>query len=96
MTYFNPLVAPIAQGTQTQRAATDKERQIARNQALARNSAAEGDRFEHTVESADALTPVGDDASRGGQPRQQQRKPSDDPAAQTDADRGNPHLDVTG
>ena len=97
MTYFNPLVAPVAQGTQTQRAAAaDKERQIARNQALARNSAAEGDRFEHTVESADALTPVGDDAPRGGQPRQQQRKRPDESGADTGGESGDAHLDVTG
>ena len=97
MTYFNPLIAPVAQGTAAQRAAAaDKERQIARSQALTRNSAAEGDRFEHTVESADALPPVGDDPSRGGQPRQQQQhKQPDDPGQDGSAAAGEAHLDVT-
>ena len=97
MTYFNPLIAPIVQGPQAQRAAAaDKERQIARAQALAKNSAAEGDRFEHTVESADALTAVGDSPSRGGDPRQQQheRKPDDEDTAPGAGEK--PGLDVTG
>ena len=96
MTYLNPLIAPIVQGTQAQRAAAaEKERQIARAQALSKNSAAEGDRFEHTVESADALKPVGDDASKGGQPRQQQSKRQPPTDGNPDADPGEPHLDVT-
>ena len=97
MTYFNPLIAPVVQGPQAQRAAAaDKERQIARAQALAKNSAAEGDRFEHTVESADALTPVGDSPSRGSDPRQQreQGKPDDGEAASEGGEK--PSLDVTG
>ena len=96
MTYLNPLIAPVVQGPQAQRAAAaDKERQIARAQTLDKNSAADGDRFEHTVESADALTPVGDQPSRDNPARQQQRKPSNprDPRA---ADAGEARLDVTG
>jgi hypothetical protein len=90
MTYINPLIAPIVQGPQAQRAAAGKERQIARAQALTKNSAAEGDSVEHQVESSDGLSAVGDDQSKGGQPRQQprDRKP-------TDADDEKPHLDVT-
>ena len=97
MTYLNPLIAPIVQGPQAQKAAAaDKERQVARAQALAKNSAAEGDRFEHQVESADALSRVGDDPSQGGQPRQQQHKPSQRPDGADDADAGPSHIDVTG
>jgi hypothetical protein len=91
MTYINPLIAPIAQGPQAQRAAAGKERQIARAQALTKNSAAEGDTLEHQVESADGLSAVGDDQPKNGQPRQQprERKP-------TDADDDEkPRLDVT-
>ena len=95
MTYLNPLIAPVAQGPQVQKAAADKERQIARAQALAKDSAAEGDRFEHTVESADGLSPVGDDASRGGQSRQRQRKPPHDSELEQAAE-DPPRLDVTG
>jgi hypothetical protein len=97
MTYFNPLIAPIAGGPQTQKAAADKERQVARAQALAKNFAAEGDRFEHTVESADGLARVGDDPARGGQQQKHQKKsptPSDDDVRDEDA--GPAHLDVTG
>jgi hypothetical protein len=95
MTYFNPLIGPVAQSPQTQKvAASDKERQVARAQALARNSAAEGDRFEHADESADALSPVGDDAPGGGgrqreQPRDKRKQPP------TDGD-GESHLDIKG
>lgn len=98
MTYLNPLIAPIVQGPQAQRAAAaDKERQIARAQALGKNSAAEGDRFEHTVESANALTPIGDDASKGGQPREQpKRKPQDGESGEHGDNAGAPHVDVTG
>jgi hypothetical protein len=95
MTYLNPLIAPIVQGPQAQKAAADKERQVARAQALAKNSAAEGDRFEHQVESADALSRVGEDPSKGGQPRQQpQHKPSQQP--EEDGGDGAAHIDVTG
>ena len=95
MTYLNPLIAPLAGSPQAQRTAADKERQIARAQALGKNSAAEGDRFEHTVESADALSPVGDDPARGGSQNKQERK---DPRPQDDAtegDGGESRLDVT-
>jgi hypothetical protein len=95
MTYLNPLIGPVAQSPQAQRAASDK---IARAQALAKNSAAEGDRFEHTVESADALPPVGDDAPNGGggQRREKKggkRKDGGDDAG--DGGDGEPRLDLT-
>jgi hypothetical protein len=95
MTYFNPLVGPVAQSAQAQKvAASDKERQVARAQALARDSAAEGDRFEHAVESADALSPVGDDATGGGG---RQGEPAPDKRKKSDAGGGaEPHLDVKG
>lgn len=97
MTYLNPLIAPIVQGPQAQKAAAaDKERQVARAQALSKNSAAEGDRFEHQVESAEALSRVGDDPSHGGQPNQQQRKPSGQKNEARDTDGGTNLLDITG
>lgn len=94
MTYFNPLIAPVAQGQQVQRAAADKERQVARAQALTKNTAAEGDRFEHQVESADGLTPVGDDPSKGGQPRRRRQNSRD--GSEPDGPGETPHIDVTG
>ena len=96
MTYLNPLIAPVAQGPQVQKAAADKERQIARSQARDKNSAAEEDRFEHTVESADALTPVGDDTPNGGQKKQQRQPKGASDEAPPDSDEEQPHLDVTG
>jgi hypothetical protein len=96
MTYLNPLIAPVVTGPQAQKASADKERQIARTQVLAKDSAAGGDRFEHTVESADALSPVGDEPSRGGRQPNQQKSPS---KPQDDAGGDNPgdaHIDVTG
>jgi hypothetical protein len=95
MTYLNPLIAPIVHGPQPQRtaAAADKERQVARTQALSKNSAAEGDRFEHQVESADGLSPVGDDPAKGGQQQPQRRPPNPKPIPQAAA---KPHIDVTG
>jgi len=96
MTYFNPLIAPVAQGPQAQRAAADKERQIARSQARDKNSAADEDRFEHTVESADALTPVGDDTPNGGG-NKQRRQPNDArDEATPEPDEEQRGLDVTG
>ena len=103
MTYFNPLIAPVAQGPQARRAAAEKGRQVARAQALSKNTAAEGDRFDHQVESANGLTPVGDDPSKDGQPRQQRDDPRDGSARDRRGDGGDgdapaqtPHIDVTG
>lgn len=103
MTYFNPLIAPIATGSQVQRvAAADKERQVARAQALAKNSAADGDRFEHQVESPDATKSVGDEASGGGHEQPEQRphdSPTNNPPPvdEHDSEPGEeePRLDIT-
>ena len=66
MTFFNPLSGSLLPATPAQRAA-DKGRQIARSQALRKNTAAEGDRVdvEHQVESAEELPPA-DEQSGGG------------------------------
>lgn len=96
MTYFNPISGSLIPGATAQRVAgDDKERQIARSQALSKNSAAEGDRFEHQVESADALSPVGDDAGRGGHSQQQQQRRPRQQAAESQNDDA-PRLDVKG
>lgn len=90
MTFINPLSGALVPGTAVQRAATDKERQIARSQALRKNAAAEGDHVEHQVESTEELTPAsGEDPSGGrgdGQPPRD-RKPQD-------ANDDHPHIDV--
>ena len=96
MTYFNPLIAPLAGSPQAQRtAAVDKERQAARAHALAKNSAAEGDRYEHQVESPEGLTPVGDNPPQGRNPDPRQPAPKKPAAPAPDA-AGESHIDVTG
>jgi len=94
MTYFNPLSGALVPGTQVQRAATDKERQIARSQALRKNTAAEGDRVEveHQVESAEELAGASGENPSGGRGGRQQPRDGRDPGKEDD-DR--PHLDVT-
>ena len=95
MTFFNPLLGSLVPATPAQRAA-EKGRQIARSQALRKNTAAEGDRVEveHQVESAEELPPVGEEAGGGGSQgrRQPPRKQSATPAPEEDAP---PHIDVT-
>lgn len=90
MTFFNPLSGSLASATPPQRP-SDKDRQIARSQALRKNTAAEGDRVdvEHQVESADELPDVGDD---GGGGRDPQQHPGEDPPECDDAP---PRIDVT-
>ena len=91
MTFFNPLSGSLVPANPVQRAgASDKDRQIARSQALQKNTAAEGERVEHQVESADALHAAGDQSggnANGGQPQQRRNKPPRD-------DDSKPHIDV--
>jgi hypothetical protein len=94
MTFFNPLSGSLLPATPAQRAA-EKDRQIARSQALRKNTAAEGDtvEVEHQVESADELPHVSDETGGGRNP-QQQRPPRREPP-KPDADDDQPRLDVT-
>jgi hypothetical protein len=93
MTFFNPLSGSLVPATPAQRA-----RQIARSQALRKNTAAEGDRvdIEHEVESADGPPPVGDDSGGGRQgqdePQQHPRRNAPKPEEEDDTP---PRLDVT-
>jgi hypothetical protein len=89
MTFFNPLSGSLVPATR----AADKDRQIARSQALRKNTAAEGDRLEHSVESAEELHPAGDQAGggNGGQPQQQPPKKKPTPTGDEDE---KPRLDV--
>ena len=94
MTYLpvNPLPGSIAQSTQVQgNLSVEKTRQVRRAQNVSRNVAAEGDRFEHQVENAEATAPIHDDQN----PRQQQRgkrKPAS--AAPTSPSDEPPHVDI--
>jgi hypothetical protein len=91
MTFFNPLSGSLVPATPAKRAA-DKDRQIARSQALQKNTAAEGDRVEHSVESAEELHPAGDQAGGGtGGQQQSRQKPKSKPSSPDD---DKPHIDV--
>lgn len=95
MTFFNPLSGSLVPATPAQRAA-DKGRQIARSQALQKNTAAEGDRVdvEHQVESAEELPPTGD-GSGGGRNRQQQRQQPRQDTPDPGATPSFPRIDLT-
>jgi hypothetical protein len=92
MTYFNPLTgAPLQSGQVQERLAADKARQVRRAQTVARNVAAEGDTFEHQVESTEELSAIHDE-----QPSQEQSNPREHPQGRSEAGEGKdpPHLDV--
>ena len=94
MTFFNPLSGSLLPATPVQRAA-EKDRQIARSQALRKNTAAEGDRVEveHQVESAEELPPAGEDTG-GGQGRRQRQSRREPPKPELEDTAK--HIDITG
>jgi hypothetical protein len=74
MELINQLAAPLAQSAQVARQqSSEKTQQIRRAQTARKNVAAgqESDTFEHTVESAEAITPIHDE-----QPHEQQQPQS--------------------
>jgi hypothetical protein len=89
MTFINPLAPALLPSAQAQQqAAADKARQIGKAQAASRNIAAETDRLEHQVESAEELSPVHDeDQSK----RRQDQQPKRDRDGKADDE---PHIDV--
>ena len=92
MTYFNPLTgAPLTGGQVQERLAADKARQVRRAQTVARNVAAEGDTFEHQVESTEELSAIHDE-----QHSKEQSNPRKRPQSQNQPGEGDepPHLDV--
>jgi hypothetical protein len=92
---LNPISGAALPGAiAQQQLATDKTRHIRRQQAARRNIAAAEDNHLHTVENAEAVTPVKDE----GQRQQKERRPSHH-APQDDAESDQeepPHLDVVG
>jgi hypothetical protein len=95
MTFINPLAVAAAAQPSAQRAAeSEKVRQARREQALAKNVAAEDDRLEHQVESGDAVQPAD---PNGGRPNRQPRRQRPRPKLQTglpDDGAEPPHIDV--
>ena len=89
MSAVNPLAGAILQSVQTQRQmATEKERQISHEQDLHKNIAAEDDRFEHQVESAEIVT----DPDEGNQQHDKQN-PKRKKSKQDEDEK--PHVDLT-
>jgi hypothetical protein len=92
MSQINPFTGSILQAPQVQRQqAADKDRQLRRAVDQEKNSALQGDRLEHQVESSEELSPIHDDDTPDPRKRrkQQQTKPRE-PDAQDQS-----HLDVT-
>lgn len=74
MTDFNPLAGSILGSAQAQQQLdVHKQRQVRRVQALRKNAAAEGDRFEHQVESPEELSPVNEDPEDARSQKDRQR-----------------------
>ena len=90
MSQINPLAGSILQSTQFQREQADQKVQQARRaEQLRKNIAAEDDRLEHQVESAEELRPVGDEGGSGSGGRE---NPSKQKQGGGDADAE--HIDV--
>jgi hypothetical protein len=71
--------------------AAAKARQVRRAQTLARNVAAEGDTFEHQVESAEELTAIHDEQRQ--QPDRRRRRKPQPPSSPTEPPES--HIDIT-
>ena len=94
MSSINPFSGYVAQGGQVERAAaTDKSRQIRRQQVLTKNIAVRDDELEHQVESSDAIAAVHDDQQQQKNPSQQQDQQKNQNKPQDGEEP--PRLDVT-
>ena len=93
MTYVNPLTGATLQSGQVQeQLSAAKARQVRRAQTVARNVAAEGDTFEHQVESTEELSAIHDEQ----QSKQQSDAHQHPQGRRKDGapDGGDHHLDV--
>jgi hypothetical protein len=89
---INPFVGSVVQTTGVQRTqAADKDRQLRKSADLQKNAGLSGDRFEHAVESSEALDPIHDE------PKKDQNKKRQQPHKQKDAPESDeePGLDLT-
>ena len=92
MSQINPFIGSVVQTPGVQRAAaTDKDRQLRKATDLQKNAAMGGDRFEHAVESAEALDPVHDEEKK--EPKK--KRPPHAPKKKSDQDDDTPSLDLT-
>lgn len=96
MTQFNPITGAILVNQQlVTRQATAQTTHIKRTQALQKNIAAQGDRFESEVESTEKIDPAHD--QKREQPQQRKRRTKNTSVAQDVVDNsdGRPSLDLT-
>lgn len=90
MSELNPIAGAILQSIHSQReSGIEKERQVRRAQVLEKDVAARDDRFEHQVESSDAVPEVGEEERR----RQEQKKRQQH--KQGDEEGEPPHIDLS-
>jgi hypothetical protein len=94
MEIINQLAAPLAQSAQVaQQQSSEKTQQIRRAQVARKNIAALLDTFEHSVESAEAITPIHDEQQHDAQQQPRPAKPKR-PDAGDDSELP-PSIDVT-
>ena len=94
MSQINAFTGAVAQSSQVQQQqGAAKERQIRRSQNLAKNTALQGDKFEHQVESADATHGV-QDRPDSFQSQQRPRQPKKKPAPKSAASDKAPRIDL--
>src|SRR5688572_3046828 len=95
MTYINPITGATVAAAPAQQAqlAADKARQVRREQAAARDAAATGDRFEPTVENAEAVSAVHDEQAKG-QPRKRPKPRQRIDGQPDEEDGGGSHVDL--
>lgn len=96
MSEISPFIASVLQSPVVQKQQTaEKSAQLRRQQELRRNIAAEGDRYQHVVESPEEIKPIhderDDDPTRQRKPR---RRPANPDGTDDDTDQP-PRLDVT-
>jgi hypothetical protein len=93
MSQINPLAGSILQSTQLQREQDgQKVQQVRRAEQLRKNIAAEDDRLEHQVESAEELRSVREDGNSGSNGKR--RQPGEPGHADDEGDEAG-HIDVT-
>jgi len=96
MELINQLAAPLAQSAQVARQqSSEKTQQLRRAQTARKNVAAQSDTFEHTVENAEAITPIHDDQRHEPEPQPRRSKPKRAPRLLGGGGDPSPSIDVT-
>ena len=92
MSQINPFIGSVLQSPGVQRAAaSDKDRQLRKANDLQKNAGLSGDRFEHAVESAEALDPAHDEKKQ--EPKK--KRPAKPARKKSESGDDKPRLDLT-